>query len=162
MRSRSFTLRTIILIRNLKYNSRNLTAAGTLVQSYRELQLIGNQQTIRFRFVVFPCVISVGIGFLSLGPVILIRQYDEILFSPTVQLTVVLTIDAILIIVVFTRIASRIYEKSRTLVRSQYRMTRHFRSNKIFRKEVESMQELKAYAGDGYIDRSFTFRAMCG
>jgi hypothetical protein len=102
---------------------------------------------------VFPCVISVGITFLSLGPAILIREYDEILFSPIVQLTTVLTFDAILIIVVFTTIASRMNEKSRLLIRTQYRITRHYRSHKAFRKEVESMQELKAYAGDGYVDR---------
>jgi hypothetical protein len=100
-----------------------------------------------------PCVISIGAIFLSLGPVILIRQHDEILFSPTVQFTAFITFDAILIVVVFTTIASKVHEKSHYLIRTQYKQNSHYGSNRIFRKEVESMLELKAYVGDGYVDR---------
>jgi hypothetical protein len=103
--------------------------------------------------VVSPCVITVGIIFLSIGPAILIRHYEQLLFSPTVQMTTVFVFDAVLIILVFTTVSSWVNEKSYDLVSSKYRLTTHFRANKMFRKEVESMQELKGYAGDGYLDR---------
>jgi hypothetical protein len=98
-------------------------------------------------------VITVGIIFLSIGPAILIRHYEQLLFSPTVQMTTVFVFDAVLIILVFTTVSSWVNEKSYDLVSWKYRLTSHFRANKMFRKEVESMQELKGYAGDGYLDR---------